>query len=94
MLGSLRRQQLSFRLQTKPLVDVGSAAAVLRGMLAKLGTTHEFLPDDQASTRDWPAWCRGTRRSTDAHLLALAEQHGARLGTLDERIPEAFVVPD
>jgi len=36
---------------------------------------------------------RQASRTTDAHLLELAKAHGARLATLDRRIPGAFLVP-
>ena len=41
--------------------------------------------------RDEPR--RGASRTTDAHLIRLAEAHGARLATLDTGIPGAFLVP-
>ena len=68
------------------------AGSVLAGMLASLGSCHDFLPDDQTST-DWPDWCRGAARTTDAHLLALARAHQAELATLDKGIPGALCIP-
>lgn len=68
------------------------AGQVLVGMLAHLGSQHEFLPDDLAATT-WPEWCRGAGQTTDAHLAALAAKHQARLATLDTAIPGAFVLP-
>lgn len=64
----------------------------LHRMLAALGSKHRFLPDDQTGFL-WPAWCQSASRTTDAHLLALAEKHHARLATLDRSIPGAFVIP-
>ena len=68
------------------------AGRTLAGMLATLGSHHGFLPDDLPAT-DWPEWCRGSGQTTDAHLVSLAEKHGARLATLDTGIPDAFVLP-
>jgi len=68
-----------------------AAGAVLKGMLHSLGRHHEFLADDRKSFR-WPSWCKAATNTTDAHLLAIAEDHGAALATLDEGIPGAFVI--
>ena len=73
-------------------VTVQDAGRTLAGMLGTLGTCHVFLPDDRPG-RDLPEWCQAASRTTDAHLLRLAEAHGARLATLDTAIPGAFVLP-
>ena len=73
-------------------VTVKEASRTLAGMLSALGARHAFLPDDR-SARSLPEWCRHASRTTDAHLLQLAEAHGARLTTLDESIPGAFLIP-
>ena len=73
-------------------VTVQEAGRTLTGMLRTLGARHRFLPDDRPGD-DLPRWCRGASRTTDAHLLRLAEAHGARLATLDTGIPGAFLVP-
>ena len=51
-----------------------------------------FLADDREAF-GWPDWCATASRTTDAHLLALAEANGAELATLDGGIPGAFVIP-
>lgn len=68
------------------------AGQTLTSMINALGRHHLFLPDDAAST-EWPAWCQSASRTTDAHLLTLAQDHGAKLATLDAGIPGAFLVP-
>ena len=68
------------------------AGKVLSGMLLALGKHHLFLPDDQTAIQ-WPAWCRTAAHTTDAHLLALAQAHGAKLATLDQGIPGALLIP-
>ncbi len=64
----------------------------LRSMISSLGGCHAFLQDDQSSVADFPKWCAGPSRTTDAHLLSLAAGHGAELATLDLGIPGAFVI--
>jgi len=73
-------------------IAVKEACSALEGMLASLGQTHSFIPDSQRESR-MPARCKAAVRITDAHLLALASAHDARLVTLDTGIPDAFVVP-
>jgi predicted nucleic acid-binding protein len=80
--------------RTAGAVSVAAAAEVLRGMLDSLGQHHEFLPDDLSSMERFPEWCQSAGRSTDAHLLILAERHGICLATLDEAIPGALVIPE
>ena len=73
-------------------VTVAQAGGTLAAMLRSLGACHGFLPDDRPAAR-LPEWCRRASQTTDAHLVALAEAHGARLATLDTGIPGAFIVP-
>lgn len=72
-------------------VSPEAAGRVLAGMLRSLAAGHEFLPDDQEASQ-WPEWCQSAARTTDAHLLALAQAHGAELATLDQGIPGACVI--
>ena len=78
--------------RTRGRVTVREACRTLAEMLSALGACHGFLPDDRPAG-EFPEWCRGAARTTDAHLLALAEAHGARLATLDTGIPGALIVP-
>lgn len=73
-------------------ISVAEASRVLAGMLETLGPSHRFLPDDCSGTL-WPEWCHHAARITDAHLLQLAQLHGAKLATLDVSIPGAYVLP-
>ena len=72
---------------------MAEAAIRLEEITGQLGHHHRFLPDDLSSRRDFPAWCKNPKHTTDAHLLALAEKHGLQLATLDTGIPGAFVIP-
>ena len=74
------------------LLTVDEASETLIGMLASLGKSHAFLPDDQP-VEPWPAWCKSAGHTTDAHLQTLAERHRARLATLDSGIPRAYLLP-
>ena len=73
-------------------ISVADAAEALTGMVVALGGKHAFVSDDAASRR-FPPWCTTASRTTDAHLAALAANQGAKLATLDERIPGAFLLP-
>ena len=74
-------------------ISVQQAAEVLRGMLKSLGPLHQFLPDDLGATV-WPDWCGSAVRTTDAHLLLLAQRHGLELATLDAGIPSAKLLTE
>ena len=78
--------------RTAGRVTVKEASKTLASMVTSLGARHVFLADDRRPT-DFPEWCLHASRTTDAHLLQLAEAHGARLVTLDTGIPGAFLVP-
>jgi len=78
--------------RTAGRVTVSEATETLAGMVATLGARHVLLADDQA-VRRFPEWCGSASRTTDAHLLALAAAHGAKLATLDTGIPGAFLIP-
>lgn len=74
-------------------LSVDDAAFVLKGMLGSLGRHHSFVPDVISSIVEFPNWCDAASRTTDAHLMMLAEHHGAVLATLDTGIPRAFLLP-
>ena len=78
--------------RTANRVTVQEAARTLDGMLRSLGARHLFLADDR-TVAGFPDWCLHPSRTTDAHLLELAEAHAARLATLDTGIAGAFLVP-
>lgn len=74
-------------------LSVEDASRTLAGMLRSLGGHHTFLSDDRPSSVDFPSWCGSASQTTDAHLLSLAQSHGAELATLDTGIPGAFLLP-
>jgi len=75
-------------------VTIKEAADRLEHLLSSLCSHHRFLPDDLSSRREFPAWCKNAKHTTDSHLLALAEKHNLKLATLDTGIPGAFVIPE
>jgi toxin-antitoxin system PIN domain toxin len=62
-------------------IGVEQARDVLRAMRRHPG--HRFLADDVSITDADVPRLAGHRQVTDAHLLALARRHGARLLTFD-----------
>jgi predicted nucleic acid-binding protein len=72
-------------------LTLSEAAEVLFSILDSLGRRHLFVADNVDSLK-WPAWCRWASRTTDAHLLLLAEANQAQLATLDTGIPGAFLL--
>jgi toxin-antitoxin system PIN domain toxin len=78
--------------RTRGQITPSEAGEVLSGMIRALGERHVFLADDQAAM-EWPPWCTRAEQTTDAHLLHLARTHDAQLATLDQGIPEGFLVP-
>ena len=72
-------------------ITIAEAADVLRGMLDSLGPVHQFLSDDLGGT-EWTDGCAAASRTTDAHLLLLAQRHGLTLATLDSGIPGAMLL--
>lgn len=74
-------------------LELDDAITCLAALVKNLGSKHSFLGDDLSSTIALPSWCDGPSRSTDAHLLSLANRHGAILATLDAGIPGAFLIP-
>jgi uncharacterized protein len=51
-----------------------------------------FIPDNHDISR-LPAWVRTGKQTTDGHLAELAKANGAILATLDEKIPDAYLIP-
>ena len=70
---------------------VAQAKLVLRGLKNAPSPRFTFLVDDQDASH-LPSWVKGTKQITDGHLAALASAHGAKLATLDEAIPGAYLV--
>ncbi len=78
--------------RTTGQVTVKRASETLAAMLNSLGDRHTFLTDNVPACA-FPAWCMAASRTTEAHLIQLAEAHGAKVATLDTGIPGAFLIP-
>lgn len=77
-------------LQTAAAVDLPEVKrAVVQ--LRKARSGHVFLPDHLGADK-LPTWVKTARHTTDGHLVALAEAHGAKLVTLDTGISGAVLI--
>ncbi|HKO20376.1 MAG TPA: PIN domain-containing protein [Acidobacteriaceae bacterium] len=73
-------------------VSVLQAQTILLRLKKSTALSYTFLPDDHDISH-LPRWVKTPKQTTDGHLVQLARSHGAVLATLDERIPEAYVIP-
>ena len=51
-----------------------------------------FISDNHDMTH-LPSWVKTAKHTTDGHLAQLAKANGAILATLDENIPDSFIIP-
>ena len=70
--------------------DLHEALHALAQLKAKLKIS--LITDDHGAER-LPKWVKTGKQTTDGHLTELAKAHGAKLATLDGKIPGAFVIP-
>lgn len=79
-----------------PQARLSPTVAAARDLLAQIraSTRPPFvrLVDDLGADA-LPPWADTPGATTDGHLSALAAHRGARLVTLDEGIPDAFLIP-
>jgi predicted nucleic acid-binding protein len=52
----------------------------------------KFLVDSDDISK-LPTWVKTGKNTTDGHLAQLAKSQGAILATLDEKIPDSFLIP-
>lgn len=77
-------------LQTSPGIDVALATqAILRLRTARAG--NAFFTDG-SGVDALPKWVKTARQTTDGHLVALAEAHGAKLATFDRGMPGTLLI--
>lgn len=72
--------------------NAASAVETLAGLKESSRVPFELLGDALGASR-LPGWVTGARQVTDGHLLALAEEHGMALATLDKGIVRGFLIP-
>jgi len=73
-------------------VTLDQAKSHLALMKASQEYNFKFLVDDNDVSK-LPPWVESSKQTTDGHLAELAKAHGCVLATLDENIPNAFVIP-
>ncbi len=77
------------------LQGVSAALYILENMIQVYGATHHFWPDS-VNLRDRtllvPSAIAGPKQITDVYLLALCQQNGGTLVTLDTGIATAAIV--
>jgi predicted nucleic acid-binding protein len=72
--------------------DVAAARALLAELRASTRPPFVRLTDDVGADA-LPPWADTPGATTDGHLSALAGKRLATLATLDERIPDSFLIP-
>ena len=72
------------------IMDVDTAKKLLSDFVA--GPNIKQIPDNQF-VKDLPAWVKTGKQVSDGHLLSIAHANRARLVTLDEGIPGAYLLP-
>ena len=79
-----------------PQARLSPHVAAARDLIAQLRTSTRppfvRLADDVGAD-SLPRWADTPAATTDGHLSALAARRGAQLATLDEGIPDAFLIP-
>jgi toxin-antitoxin system PIN domain toxin len=70
---------------------VAQAISALSKMKGAAPSPFLFLADGHDASL-LPSWVKSPKQITDGHLAALATTHGARLATLDEGIPGAYLI--
>jgi uncharacterized protein len=69
---------------------VAQAQSILR-RLKDSSAQFSFFADDHDASQ-LPSWVKNAKQITDGHLVTLATAHGAKLATLDEGIPDAYLI--
>ena len=73
-------------------VDVIQAKTLLTAMKINPTLPLEFIADEN-DISSLPSWVLRPAQTTDGHLTEVAKAHRAVLATLDERIPDAYLIP-
>lgn len=73
-------------------VTIAQARTVLLRLKQNSTLPLTFIADDQDISH-LPAWVKAPKHTTDGHLAQLAKSNGAMLATLDEKIPDAYLIP-
>ncbi len=88
--------ELGFVRVLSQVPQFGLTVAQARDVLARIKTSEiiqfSFLDDSRDASR-LPSWVKSPKQITDGHLVELATSAGLLLATLDQGIPDAFVIP-
>lgn len=74
----------------------GFTVTQARALLLRLKearTSRLTFISDEHDVSHLPGWVRAPKQITDGHLSKLASANGAVLATLDENIPESYLIP-
>jgi uncharacterized protein len=66
---------------------------VLLLRLKEARTSRLAFIQDGHDVSHLPAWVKMPKQITDGHLSRLANRNGATLATLDENIPDSYLIP-
>ena len=64
--------------------------------LLRLKQVRSYAPyflADEVDISHLPSWVKGPKQVADGHLSHLAKVHGGLLATLDENIPDPYLIP-
>ncbi|MEO5858228.1 MAG: hypothetical protein ABIR33_04680 [Pyrinomonadaceae bacterium] len=73
-------------------ISLAQAKTLLKEMKKAARFDFRFIPDGNDISR-LPNWVNLSKQTTDGHLFQLSRSNRAVLATLDEGIPNAFVIP-
>jgi uncharacterized protein len=73
-------------------ITIGQARTLLF-RLKKTGVLSFTFISDHHDISHLPTWVKTPKQTTDGHLVELARANGATLATLDEKIPDAYLIP-
>lgn len=83
-------------IRVAPQARLSPSVRTARDLLMRLTSASprrfQRLADDLGAD-SLPTWVTTPAQTTDGHLLALAQSRRAKLATLDEGIPGAFLIP-
>ncbi len=95
-LASCSITELGFLRALAQAPAYGFTVAQARSLLLRLKEVPTgplaFIPDGR-DVSHLPGWVKAPKQITDGHLTDLATANGALLATLDENIPDSYLIP-
>ena len=73
-------------------LTVAQARTLLLKMKEAGASRFTYMADDHDISH-LPTWVKTPKQITDGHFVELAVANGAELATLDEKIPDSFLIP-